>query len=230
MHPGFEFFINAALALALGAAIGLERQLRQHPAGLRTNALVSLGAALFVSMSFLIDKEGDRTRIAGQVVSGIGFLAGGVILREGFNVRGMNTAATMWCTAAFGALAGAGFRLEAAIGAGLVLAFNVTMRPVVLRIEEYLKTSANIETHYRLHVTCPCDQAAVVRSMFMRHVNSEPKMTVQGLSTRDTELPGMSAITVDVCSAERNDRAMNDLVSRVGIEPNVSGISWEKSH
>src|SRR4029079_4748436 len=108
--------------------------------------------------------------------------------------------------------------------------FNVTMRPVVQRIEEYLKTSANIETHYRLHVTCPCDQAAVARSMFMRHVNSEPKMTVQGLSTRDTELPGMSAITVDVFAVERNDQAMNDLVSRVGIEPNVSGISWEKSH
>lgn len=230
MHPGLEFFINAALALLLGTVIGLERQLRQHPAGLRTNALVSLGAALFVSMSFLIDKEGDRTRIAGQVVSGIGFLAGGVILREGFNVRGMNTAATMWCMAAVGALAGGGFRLESAIGAGLVLGMNLAMRPVVLRIEEYLKTSANIETHYRLHVTCPSDQAGVVRSMFMRHVNSEPKMTVQGLSTRDTELPGMSAITVDVFSAERNDRALNDLVSRAGIEPNVTGISWEKSH
>ncbi len=230
MHPGLEFFLNAALALVLGTIIGLERQLRQHPAGLRTNALVALGSALFVSMSFLIDKEGDRTRIAGQVVSGIGFLAGGVILREGFNVRGMNTAATMWCTAAIGALAGAGFRVESAIGAGLVLGLHLTMRPVVMRIEDYLKTSANIETHYRLRVTCPSDQAGVVRSMFMRHVNSEPKMTVQGLSTRDTELPGMSAITVEVFSSERNDRAMNDLVSRAGIEPNVSGISWEKAH
>src|SRR6267378_2895759 len=115
MHPGLEFFFNAALALVLGTIIGLERQLRQHPAGLRTNALVALGAALFVSMSFLIDKEGDRTRIAGQVVSGIGFLAGGVILREGFNVRGMNTAATLWCSGAIGTLAGAGLLAQGAI-------------------------------------------------------------------------------------------------------------------
>ncbi|HLJ11058.1 MAG TPA: MgtC/SapB family protein [Planctomycetaceae bacterium] len=229
MH-GLAFITHMATALALGTAIGLERQLRQHPAGLRTNALVSLGAALFVSLSQLIDQEGDRTRIAAQVVSGIGFLAGGVILREGFSVRGMNTAATMWCTAAIGSLAGGGFLLESTIGAGFVLLLHLTMRPIVNRIEEGRKSAGDVETHYRVQVVCPADQAAVVRTILMRHVNAQQHMTVQGLSTRDADQPGISCIAAEVFSTERNDRAMNDLVSRVGIEPNVTGISWEKLH
>lgn len=229
MH-GLEFFASIGTALALGTAIGLERQLRQHPAGLRTNALVSMGAALFVSLSQLIDQEGDRTRIAGQVVSGIGFLAGGVILREGFNVRGMNTAATMWCTAAIGSLAGAGFLWQSTIGAGFVLFLHVAMRPVVRRIDDHLKTADDVELHYRVQVTCPNDQAGVVRTILMRHINEQPRMTVQGLAARDSDQVGSSCITAEVFSTERNDRFMNDLVTRVGIEPNVTGISWEKSH
>src|SRR5262245_50173167 len=98
----------------MGVAIGLERQFRQHTAGLRTNALVCVGAALFVSLSRFISPDTSPTRVAAQVVSGIGFLGGGVILREGFNVRGMNTAATLWCSAAVGTLAGAGLLIQGA--------------------------------------------------------------------------------------------------------------------
>src|SRR5277367_6021962 len=102
------FARNVGVALLMGFAIGLERQFRQHPAGLRTNSLVCIGAALFVSLSRLITPESSPTRVAAQVVSGIGFLGGGVILREGWNVKGMNTAATLWCSAAVGTLAGSG--------------------------------------------------------------------------------------------------------------------------
>src|ERR1700722_15434038 len=93
------FALRIGFALLLGALIGLERQWRQHTAGLRTNTLVCLGAALFVSLAPLIGQPSESTRDAAQVVSGIGFLGGGVILREGFTVRGMNTAATLWCSA-----------------------------------------------------------------------------------------------------------------------------------
>jgi putative Mg2+ transporter-C (MgtC) family protein len=141
----------------------------------------------------------------------------------------MNTAATIWCTAAIGSLAGAGFLLQSAISAGFVLFMNVTMRPIVCRIDEYLKTAADIETHYRIQVTCPSDQAGVVRTILMRHVNEQPRMTVQGLATRDAEQPGASCIAADVFATERSDRFMNELVSRVGIEPNVTAISWTKS-
>jgi putative Mg2+ transporter-C (MgtC) family protein len=103
-----HFLLNVVSALALGTVIGLERQWRQHQAGLRTNALVALGAALFVSLSRLMGDENSPTRIASYIVSGLGFLGGGVILRDGLTVKGMNTAATLWCTGAVGTLAGAG--------------------------------------------------------------------------------------------------------------------------
>src|SRR4051812_44299980 len=93
-RPAMEivsFILNVGAALLMGAAIGLERQFRQRTAGLRTNALVCVGAALFVSLSRLIGPEASPSRVAAQVVSGVGFLGGGIILREGFNVRGMNT-------------------------------------------------------------------------------------------------------------------------------------------
>jgi putative Mg2+ transporter-C (MgtC) family protein len=97
-----------SVALALGSVIGFERQWRQKMAGLRTNALVALGSCGFVVFSAMVG-EGDPTRIAAQVVTGIGFLGAGIILREGINVTGLNTAATLWCSAMVGTFAGAGF-------------------------------------------------------------------------------------------------------------------------
>ena len=89
------FLFNMLAAALMGMAIGVERQWRSHPAGLRTNTLVALGAALFVSLSLLMDDKGSPTRIASYVVSGLGFLGGGVILRDGLTVKGLNTAATL---------------------------------------------------------------------------------------------------------------------------------------
>src|SRR5215470_4416785 len=109
-----SFGLHILIALALGAAIGIERQWRQRRAGLRTHALVAVGAAAFVSVSVMVPQDSSPTRIASYVVSGIGFLGAGVILREGFNVRGLNTAATMWCSAAAGVLTGWGVMAHAA--------------------------------------------------------------------------------------------------------------------
>ena len=103
-----EVFARLAAALVAGAAIGVERQWHQKMAGLRTNSLVALGSAGFVAFSSVVG-QGDPTRVAAQVVSGIGFLGAGVILREGANVRGLNTAATLWCSAMVGTFAGGGY-------------------------------------------------------------------------------------------------------------------------
>jgi putative Mg2+ transporter-C (MgtC) family protein len=92
--------INLAVAFLLSAAIGFERQWRNRLAGLRTNTLVALGAASFVVFAALVPGEASPTRVAAQVVSGIGFLGAGLIFREGMSVRGLNTAATLWCSAA----------------------------------------------------------------------------------------------------------------------------------
>jgi putative Mg2+ transporter-C (MgtC) family protein len=222
------FTLNIGAALLMGMAIGLERQWGRHPAGLRTNALVTLGAAVFVSLVRLVGDPGSPTRVAGQVVTGIGFLGGGVIIREGFNVRGLNTAATLWCSAAVGTLAGLGCPLEAAIATAAVLLVHVALRPVVRWIEAHAPALIEVETHYRIRVVCQHAQEAVLRTVFLRHINSQPRMTLQGLSTEAGDDKEHAVVIAEAYALERNDRFMEQLVSRIGIEPGVEAVSWEK--
>jgi putative Mg2+ transporter-C (MgtC) family protein len=219
---------NVAAAMIMGVVLGFERQYRGHPAGLRTNALVCLGAAMFVSLTRLFEDTGSPTRIASYIVSGIGFLGGGVIIREGLNVRGMNTAATLWCAAAVGTLTGAGFPEFALVGTLAILAVNVALRPVAHWLDEMRKIAPGVECVYRMRVLCSEREQAVIRTILMRHVNGRPKMVVQGISTQETDQHDRVAISVDIFTTERNDRAMEELVERLNIEPGVSAVSWEK--
>lgn len=212
----------------MGVIIGLERQFRQHPAGLRTNALVCVGAALFVSLTRVTNDEGGPARMAGYVVSGIGFLGGGVILREGLTVKGMNTAATLWCTAAIGVLSGAGYPLHAAVGALIVLAVHLGLRPVDQWADARTRKRMNVEISYRICVVCERRQEAVVRTILLRHVNSHPAMTVQGFATQDAELPDQTTVVADIFSTSRDDRAIQDVMSRMNIEPGVIAVRWEQ--
>jgi len=125
--------LNLLLALALGMAVGAERQYRKHPAGLHTNALVCLGAAAYVLVALLVTDGTGSARIAGQVVTGVGFMCAGVIWHEGPTVRGLNTAATMWCMAAVGILAGLGHSLIATLAAAILLLANVLLHWIEYR-------------------------------------------------------------------------------------------------
>src|ERR1700681_3899001 len=120
-----SFCLHALLALALGSIIGLERQLRNHEAGLKTNALVAFGSALFVMMA---QSFHEPDRIIAQILPGIGFLGAGMIMRDGVHVRGLNTAATLWCSASIGTLAGSGHPAVASIGAAAIVGANVVLR------------------------------------------------------------------------------------------------------
>jgi putative Mg2+ transporter-C (MgtC) family protein len=224
----WPFALNTTAALLMGTAIGVERQWRQHTAGLRTNALVALGAALFVGLSALTDREASPTRIAAQVVSGLGFLGGGVILREGLNVRGLNTAASIWCSGAVGSLAGAGFPLEALFGTASVLLVHLGLRPVARRIDARTRTATDVEMVYRLRVESKADHDAHVRHILLRHVNGHGRLTLQGMATEDTE-SGHTVVAADIFALERNDRAMEEIVARVSIEPEVKAVSWQRA-
>src|SRR5208283_3832373 len=113
------------------------RQWRQKNAGLKTNTLVSLGSAAFMLASASIHVSTvDLTRIAGQIVTGIGFLGAGVIMRHGFTVMGLNTAATIWCSAAVGSLAGLGLYLQATVTAIIIIVSHVTLRPLEVKISK----------------------------------------------------------------------------------------------
>jgi putative Mg2+ transporter-C (MgtC) family protein len=222
----WAFVLNIGAALAMGIAIGAERQLRIHTAGLRTNALVSLGAGLFVSLGAMLTHD-DPTRIAAQIVSGIGFLGGGVILREGFNVKGMNTAATLWCSGAVGTLAGMGFLKAAAVGTVAVVAANVILRPLADRISPSPLATEG-ETAYRIHVLCDRTQAADVRILFLKIFHAQPKMDIRGLKMQKGEEEGQTDLQADIVSASPNDRAMNDIVTQMCSDSKIKSIHWER--
>lgn len=126
-----DFIYRLLMAMLVGGLVGLEREWSNKSAGLKTNMLVAIGACIYVLISLRVSgsSEGsDPTRIIGQIVTGIGFLGGGVILRTGLNVQGLTTAATIWCSAALGCLAGLGMYVETLISAAAVLIVNLVFR------------------------------------------------------------------------------------------------------
>jgi putative Mg2+ transporter-C (MgtC) family protein len=143
-------------------------------------------------------------------------------------VKGMNTAATLWCAGAVGTLAGAGFPLQAVVGTAAVLAVHLGLRPVVRWIEARTKITTDVETYYRLRVTCGEEAGAHVRAILMRHIGGKPRMSVQGIASEESEKEGR-IIVADVYAMERNDRALEDVVARLGIEPEVTGVSWQRT-
>lgn len=128
-----DFLLRLCAALFGGILIGFERQWQRKSAGLKTNMLVATGAAIFTMLSIQMNEIStnvDVTRIIAQVVTGVGFLGAGIIFKEGTNIHGLTTAATIWCSAAIGCVAGAGFFLETLICIALVLIINVALRPM----------------------------------------------------------------------------------------------------
>ena len=127
-----EFILRLLFAMAAGMAIGFERQWHNKAAGLRTNMLVAVGSALYVllSMRVIEDGSGDITRVIGQVVVGIGFIGAGIIFKESINVKGLTTAATIWCSSAVGCLAAAGYYPETITGALAVISVNSLFIPM----------------------------------------------------------------------------------------------------
>lgn len=132
------FLVRCGMAALCGGIIGLERELKQKPAGLRTNIMICVGAAMYMAIGMLVVREGatgvDPTRIAAQVVSGIGFLGAGCIIQQGAHITGLTSAATIWVVAAIGLIAGAGFPLLALIAALLVLLTLVVLAPIEERL------------------------------------------------------------------------------------------------
>lgn len=219
-----EFLIRICLALFLGSAIGLERQWRQRVAGLRTNALVATGAALFVSLSALSGV--DAPRMATYVVSGVGFLGAGAILRQGFDVQGLNTAATLWCAAAVGVLSGAGFRWEAISGAGVVVAAHLVLRPLGKRMARQPLDAVEAEITYRVRIQCRTQDEQRIRALLLQGLTRDP-LRLQSLLSEDVEQMDRLEVRAEVVSAGRSDRLMEELVSRLSLDAGVSAVSWD---
>ena len=142
------------LAFVLGTVIGLERQWRHKIAGVKTNALVAGGAALFILLSEKITGDTSAAgRIAANIVTGIGFLGAGVMMRNGINVTGINTAATIWCSAAIGSLAGLGYWYESLVGTAFVVAGNILLRPIGEKIDNRIKQITESGNFYIINIS-----------------------------------------------------------------------------
>lgn len=221
-----EFTARILVALLLGMFIGIERQWRQRMAGLRTNALVAVGAALYVALSVLVEVDSSPTRIAAAIVSGIGFLGAGVIMRQGLNIQGLNTAATLWCSAAIGVLSGSGFMLEAAIGTIIVLNANILLRSLQEKISGMKVNHAAMELVYNLRLVCGHEDESHIRSLLLNMLGNGP-LALISLSSEDTENPVKIEVNAELLVTQGQRQVLEQIVSRLSMEKTVSAISWK---
>lgn len=200
--------------------IGFERQYRHRMVGLRTNVLVSLGSFLFVYASYGL-VSGDMKRIAAQVVSGIGFLGAGVILRDGNKIKGLNTAATLWCVAAIGVLSACGMVVEASIGTLFVLASNIFLRILSLgimdRVKQYQKETCTVR------ISCKKDIEVVVRTSLAKAIERN-NLSLKSLERNEITKSEVKLKAIIVTSRYE---LVEEVVKNVSAEPGVTSISFE---
>lgn len=214
------FFTRLLICFCLSILIGLERQIRHRMVGLRTNVLVCIGAFLFVYLSFGINAL-DQTRIAAQVVSGIGFLGAGVILRDGSKVKGLNTAATLWCVAAIGALCASGLVLEAALGTAFVLLSNIVLRVASILIIEKVKNSS--KEKYTIKINCKKEKEEKVRKDFARIIDVNDLVLNSFERSEITE----DEIKLKAIAITSTPSKIEMVINKISTEPGVVSITWE---
>ncbi|MDH7798856.1 MULTISPECIES: MgtC/SapB family protein [unclassified Beijerinckia] len=215
---------NLVLALLFGALVGVERQWRQRHTGLSTHALVSLGAAAFTSLAVLV-QDSAEARMGGQVVTGIGFLGAGLIMRDGLSVRGLSGAATIWATGAVGTLAGYGFLLEAAEVTAFVLFANIAFPKLSWIIDHLAPEGDQTERFYTIALRCTDRNEATARTMLIQALNAQ-SLRLRGLESntlKDSESVEVRAL---VHSVQDEDRVIERLVSELSLFPSISSASW----
>lgn len=219
--------LNMALAMVCGALIGSERQVRQRMAGLRTNALVALGAAGFVVFAAQFPGEVSPTRVAAQVVSGIGFLGAGIIFRHGFTIHGLNTAATLWCSAAVGLMAGAGAAWYALVLTGLIVFVNLGLRQVVKWLKRKTKAGVPLILDYQVRLQCNEADEAEVRATILRCF-ALPGLMVRSINRVNSD-GAQVELEVMITGDEADEVIIEQAIGPLMIDPRVLGLSWESS-
>jgi putative Mg2+ transporter-C (MgtC) family protein len=220
-----EFAGNVGLALVLGTLIGLERQFTQHAAGLRTNALVAVGAALFVTLDRVMG-DPAHARVASYIVVGIGFLGGGVIVKEGRSIHGLTTAAALWCSAAVGTLAGAGFAAHAATGTLFALVVLGGFLPLDRCVAALHRRFVPCPACYCIRVKCGEKEYEAVRAVLLAQLGAVAGAKVTAV--RSKRRRDYIALKADVTASPENDGAIQDATGRLMTVAGVLAASWEK--
>jgi putative Mg2+ transporter-C (MgtC) family protein len=224
-----HFLLRLAMAALLGTIVGLERQWRQRMAGTRTNALVAAGASAFVMCAFLTrDNSRGEAQIVSYVVSGVGFLGAGVIFKNAGSVRGLNTAATIWCSAAIGAICGLGPIAYAAAVAGVVLLANVGLRPLAYKLHPIPQSSGEQEIVYAFELVCRAEDEAHMRALLLQGMARTP-LLLSSLRSEDMEGTPKLKVTAQIRGMGRQDESLEQLVARLSLEAGVTAVSWAVS-
>ena len=218
---------SLATAFVLGTMIGAERQWRQRTAGLRTNVLVAIGAAAFTDLGTRLLGADGATRIISYIVSGIGFLGAGVILKEGTQIRGLNTAATLWCSAAVGAFAGAALWAEAIALSFFVVAGNTLLRPLVNYINRLPIDTQTTEARYKVHVVTDHRKLSAARDILDETLEKVgyPILEIETLSETETQVE-LAAILVP---SSADAAVLDAVVATLEKSPPVYSATWSVS-
>jgi len=220
-------FPRLLLALLLGAIIGAERQWRQRAAGMRTNTLVCFGAAAFVDLAATIGGP-SSTNVIAYVVSGVGFLGAGAIMKEGGSITGLNTAATLWCSAAVGACAGAGEMLDAVFVTALLMGINLALRPLSRYIDRRSLLGTSRQAIYRIVATCPINNEQEVRDALLRTLAESPLLLRQ-LQTEEVRESGDVFLQAVVESGKRDKPLIDGVAKTLRDIPAVSAVDWSET-
>ncbi|MGC8702501.1 MAG: MgtC/SapB family protein [Thiomonas sp.] len=225
--PRVQILASLLMAFVLGGIVGYERQYRQRTAGLRTNVLVAVGAALFVNMADRLDGHGGSVRVISYVVSGIGFLGAGVIMREEGNVRGINTAATLGGSAAIGAACGAMLFFEASLGTLFVLAANTLLRPLVNAMNRQPLDTEAVEATYTVYVIA----AQAERQKTLERV--EQALEAAGYPIRELQQHAFGQQEVEIeatlMATSVDGEALDAVVGGLSRLPQVHQAFWSPS-
>ncbi|WP_343314455.1 MgtC/SapB family protein [Brucella sp. BE17] len=225
--PFLDTVVCLTAAFIFGTLIGAERQYRQRTAGLRTNALVAIGAASFVDLASRIAGSVEAVRVIAYVVSGVGFLGAGVIMKEGMNVRGLNTAATLWCSAAVGACAGTDMLAEAALLTAFILLGNTLLRPLVNLINRIPIDEQKSEQTYEVRVIAIHDEGEELRELLVE------KLEDANYPVSDVRITHRDAKTVEILatlvSTAIDPAEIETVTTFMEKQPGAFYAGWEGS-
>jgi putative Mg2+ transporter-C (MgtC) family protein len=223
--PDFlDSLVSLFAAFVLGGLIGAERQYRQRGGGLRTHVLVAVGASTFVDIGMHLNGNVGATQIIAYVVSGVGFLGAGVIMKQGNNVWGLNTAATLWCSAAVGACAGADLAFEAVALTGFVLAGNTLLRPIVNAINRAPLDQAATEAIYEVRMTTGSDDLDDAREL-LRNGLEAADYPLRDIEVVEREQGGTELVAT-LLGTSANPEELDAIVARLEENPLVQNAGW----
>lgn len=222
-------FTRLILAMFLGALIGAERQWRQRVAGLRTNALVAFGAAAFVDITSQISGASDVARVIASIVAGIGFLGGGAIIKDGLGVRGMNTAATIWCSAAVGAFAGAGALLDAVFVTFFLVTINLSFRPLSRWIDQKALARTEASVIYTITVVCGLEADPLIHPMILKELSSR-RLFLREIQSGKPNADNCVTVDIEIESLAKADASIEEIADIMRRQPSVSLVRWSVQH